>query len=768
MRRSPLGIVVASVVAGSLCVLSTGTATAASGGGTRPTPSCPWVGSTAPVATRVGELMARMTTGEELSMVHGLDSNTDASSSGPVYAGETAGVAALCIPALHLEDGPAGVGDGLTGVTQLPAPVALAASWDPGLSGAYGAVIGAEQRAKGTNVELGPTVNIVRDPRWGRAFESLGEDPYLAGQLAAAEIRGVQAQGVIAMVKHLGVYDEETLRDTPSDDAIVSERAMEEIYLPAFDAAVAQGGAGAVMCSYNEVNGVPACQSPYLLAQVLDGQFGFGGFVASDWFATKSSAPSVDAGLDMQMPDSCTYGAALAQDLADGTVPRALLDAMVRRILVSMFSAGLFDQPAGGDPGTPVSTPGDVSVARLAAEEGTVLLKDAGGVLPLSAHQDRSIALVGTDAGPGALTAGGGSAAVTATSVVTPVQGIRGRAGTGVTVTYDDGSNPLQAVQDARRADVAVVFAGLPEAEDQDLATLELPPGDDELIDAVAKANPHTVVVLNTGSAVAMPWIDDVAGVVEAWYPGQEDGSAVAAVLFGDVDPSGKLPVTFPTSLLQLPDRSPFQWPGVGNIQYAEGVFVGYRAYDAQGETPLYPFGFGLSYTTFRFSRPEAWITPSGDVEVEADVTDTGTRSGADVAQLYAHDPSTTGEPPDQLKGFERVALAPGQRARVRFTVGAGAFAHWDSGRHRWVVSPGRYELRLGDSSRNLPVVATVTVPGELLVGRPTPLPPPMASPLASAPADAQCPKDVVAPAVNGGLSVPSDLWSVSGRPSPF
>lgn len=704
-------------------------------------------------------------------MVHGLDSNTDASSSGPVYAGETAAIPSLCIPALHLEDGPAGVGDGMTGVTQFPAPVALAASFDPAAAQGYGAAIGAEQRAKGANVELGPTVNIVRDPRWGRAFESLGEDPYLTGQLAAAEIQGVQSHGVIDMVKHLGVYNEETLRDTAADDALVSERAMQEIYLPAFETAVEQGHAGAVMCSYNEVNGTPACQDPYLLAQVLDGQFGFSGFVASDWFAAKSSAPSVAAGLDMQMPDSCYYGQALSQDLADGAVTQGQLDEMVGRVLSSMFAEGLFDEAQTGSPGAVATSPADRELAASVAEEGTVLLKDSGGVLPLDAGRLRSIAVIGADAGAGAYSAGGGSATVDSSSVVTPYQGISRRAGRSVAVSYDDGSNPSAAATSAKEAQVAVVFVDLPEAEDEDLATIGLPAGDDQLIEDVAAANPHTVVVLNTGSAVTMPWIDKVAGVVEAWYPGQEDGDAIAAVLFGDVDPSGKLPVTFPVDLSQVPAHTPLQWPGAGAISYSEGVLVGYRYYDAEGETPLFPFGYGLSYTTFGFSGPRFLAGPSGQLSLQVSVRDTGERAGADVVQLYVGDPATSAEAPDQLKGFQRVELQPGQTSTVRFSLDARDLAYWDSAAGRWVVAPATYQVRVGDSSRHLPLELTVRVPRQLFVGPATPPAPPTLSPLSramSSAADAACPKDAVAPAVNGALSVPSDLWSASGQPSPF
>ena len=773
MRRRAATRCSALVLAGGLSLFASAVPAGAGSGSGSGSGGCPWVGSTAPAATRVAQLLARMTVAQKLSMLHGRTSNTDTTSSGPVYAGDTAAIPSLCIPALHLEDGPAGVGDGMAGVTQLPAPVALAASWDPALADRYGQVVGAEQLGKGANVELGPTVNIVRDPRWGRAFETFGEDPFLSGQMAAAEIRGVQSQGVIAMVKHLAVYNEETLRDTPVDNAVVSERAMQELYLPAFRAAVQQGQAGAVMCSYNEVDGVPACQSPYLMSQVLDGQFGFGGFVASDWFATKSSAPSAAAGLDMQMPDSCYYGSALGQEVKNGAVPLAELDGMTARVLGEMFRLGLFDRAPTGTPASVVTTPDHVALAQRTAEEGTVLLKDAGQVLPLDPARLRSLAVIGADGGSGATTGGGGSAAVKAPRVVTPLQGIVRRAGPHVHVAYDDGTDAVRAASVARAADVALVFVDVPESEGQDLADIELPPGDDEVIAAVAAANPHTVVVLDTGSAVAMPWVRQVAGVVEAWYPGQTDGDAVAAVLFGDVDPAGKLPVTFPASLAQVPARTPLQWPGVGDELYAEGVFVGYRYDDAVGETPLFPFGYGLSYTTFRLgdARLTAGPAGSGRIQVQADLTNTGRRAGADVVQLYVHQPAATGEPPDQLQGFDRVPLQPGQSATVSFALDAGQLAHWDTAAHRWWVAPGTYQLRVGDSSRHLPLVATLTVPAGFSVGGATPPAPPAPSSsaaLVSAAADATCVKGAVGPAVNGGATVLGDAASLTGQPTSF
>ena len=380
--------------------------------------SCPWVGSTAPISQRVSELLAQMTVPDEIALVHGTSGS---------YVGNVAANPALCIPALDLQDGPAGVGDGMTGVTQLPAPVAATSTWDTSLEQQYGQVIGAEDAGKGVNVDLGPTINMVRDPRWGRAFETMGEDPYLAGQMSAADIEGVQSQDVMAMVKHYAVYNQETNRNSPADNAIVDPRVEQEIYLPAFNTAVNQGGAAAVMCAYSTINGDPACDDPYTLNTVLKGQFGFNGFVTSDWGATKDGVQSAADGLDMQMPDDSTFGAPLETAVDNGTVPKSVLDGMATRILTEMFRFGIFDNPATGSPTATVTTPAHVATAQQVATEGTVLLKNAGNALPLDPAKAQSIAIIGDDATGDATTDGGGSAGVSASSLSTPLQAISDR-----------------------------------------------------------------------------------------------------------------------------------------------------------------------------------------------------------------------------------------------------------------------------------------------------------------------------------------------------
>jgi beta-glucosidase len=667
--------------------------------------NCPWVGSTAPIPQRVSQVMAKMTVAQKVSLATG--------AGGSSYVGFTPAIGSLCIPAMNLEDGPAGVGDGMSNVTQLPAPVAVASTWDTSAEQLYGQVIGAEQAAKGTTIDLGPTINIVRDPRWGRAFESIGEDPYLNGTLGAADIQGVQSAGVMAQVKHFAVYNQETNRNTPADNAVISTRAEQEIYLPAFGKSVQQGAASSVMCSYSTVNGTYACQNPDLLSAVLRQQFGYGGFVTSDWGATHSTAASANAGLSQDMPgNDGYYGAALQAAVASGAVSTATLNSLVSPILTQMFAFGLFDEPPAGSPAQTATSPAHVTDAAQLAEEGTVLLKNSGGVLPLTAGSDPKIAVIGADASSSPQTAGGGSAGVSSSGTVTPLQGITAAAPTGVTVSYNNGSSDSSAASLAASSSVAVVFVSNYESEGSDLSSIGLPSSENSLISAVAAANPHTIVVLNSGSAVTMPWLSSVAGVFEAWYPGQQDGTAIASLLFGTANPSGHLPVTFPQSLAQVPASTAAQWPGQnGTVQYSEGIDVGYRWYDAKGLTPLFPFGYGLSYTTFSFSNLKIGsLTAGGAATVSATVTNTGSRAGADVAQLYVTDPAAAGEPPRQLEGFARVSLQPGASQTVQFQLTQRNLQYWNSGSNTWATATGNYGIAVGDSDANLPLSGTLAV----------------------------------------------------------
>ncbi|WP_329458450.1 discoidin domain-containing protein [Streptomyces sp. NBC_01497] len=676
-------------------------------GGTAP-PSggngdCPWVGSTAPVATRVAQVLAEMTQAQKISLLHG---NGNASP----YIGDLSGIPSLCVPDVGFQDGPSGVGDGMGGVTQLPSAVSSAATWNPSLVQQYGAVAGAEFAGKGAGVALGPTLNIDRDPRWGRAFETYSEDPYLTASLATANVRGLQSQGVMAEPKHVAVYNQETDRNGPADNAIVDARTLNEIYLPGFQSVVSKGAAASVMCGYSTVNGDYDCDSGALLNTALYQQAGFGGFVTSDWGAAHSTVKAANNGMTMEMPGGYFYADFLAQALANGQVSQATLNTMAGRVLTQMFAFGLFDTAHTGSPTATVTTAAHQDTARQVAEQGTVLLKNDGGVLPLTAATT-SVAVLGADGGAGVQSVGGGSATATSSGTVSPLDGIKARAGTGVNVQYNDATDIASAVALARSSKVAIVFASYGEQEGTDLTSIDLPGQQNALISQVAAANPNTVVVLNTGSAVTMPWLGQVKGVVENWYAGQTVGTALARLLYGDDDFSGKLPVTFPKSLADVPAHTSAQWPGNGtDVQYSEGLDVGYRWYDDKNIAPLFPFGYGLSYTSFGFSGLQIGAADgAGDRTVTATVTNTGSRAGAEVAQLYLGSPAA-GEPAKQLKGFQRVDLQPGASAPVTFTLTPHDLAYFSTSSNSWTTPAGAYRVQVGDSSRNLPLTGTLNV----------------------------------------------------------
>jgi beta-glucosidase len=665
---------------------------------------CPWVGSTAPVADRVAQVLSHMTQAQKLTMLHGNGQSSP-------YIGDTDAIPSLCIPAMGFHDGPSGVGDGFGGVTQLPSAVSSAATWDTALQKQYGTVAGNEFAGKGVDVALGPTMNIVRDPRWGRAFETYSEDPYLSAQMAVASIQGLQSQGVMAQAKHVAVYNQETNRNGPADNAIVDQRTLHEIYLPAFQAAVDKGASASVMCAYSTVNGVYACQNADLLKKGLYQEAGFDGFVTSDWGGAHSTVEAANNGMTVEMPGGYFYADFLAQAVANGSVSQATLDTMVTRVLTQMFAFGVFEKHKTGNRDSVVTTAAHQATARQVAEQGSVLLKNSGGLLPLSGANATSIAVIGPDGGAGVRSVGGGSATSTSSGTVAPIDAIRKRAGSGAAVTYNDGKDVDAAVSAARSASVAVVCVGYGENEGADQAGIDLPSDQNALVQQVAAANPNTVVVLNTGSAVTMPWLGQVKGVVEEWYAGQEVGDSLAALLFGDVNPSGKLPVTFPASLADVPAHTAAQWPGQGDVKYSEGLQVGYRWYDAQGIAPLFPFGFGLSYTSFAFSGLQVGgLDGSGEATVKATVTNTGSRAGAEIAQLYVGDPASTGEPAKQLRGFQRVELQPGASATVTFTVSAHDLAYWDTSSSSWTTPAGAYRIMVGDSSRSLPLTGTLDV----------------------------------------------------------
>ena len=653
---------------------------------------------------RARELVNKMTLDEKIQELHGIK-NAD-------HYRFVPGVSRLGIPGFQITNGPAGAGPGSNQspatqakATALPAPISLAATWDIKLANLHGAVAAGEAKELGSGLLEAPTINIARVPQNGRTFEGYGEDPYLAGQISVNNIIGIQSQGEIANVKHYAANNQETDRFTINEE--VDERALREIYLPAFEISIKQGHSASVMCAYPRVNGTFCCENDPLMNQILKKEWGFDGFVISDFGAVHSTIPSAMAGLDLEMPTGKYFGDDLKAAVESGKVPMPVIDDKLVRRFRAMMAFGIFDHPPAAKPLPP--QPNGATARRL-AEEGMVLLKNDGAVLPLSATKLKSIALIGPFAVK-AMTGGGGSSHVVPLYAVDPLNGLRSRVGEKVTVNLNDGSDIPQAVSAARAADVAIVMVGDNEREGRD-HLISLDGKQDQLVPAVAAANPHTVVVVKSGSAVLMPWADKVPAILEAWYPGEEDGNAVADVLFGDYNPSGKLPITFPKNLSDVPASTPEQYPGVDKVaHYSEGVFVGYRHYDARGIAPLFPFGHGLSYTSFAYkdlkiSPSDITLNGNNDptVSVDLNVSNTGAVAGAEVVQLYLGMPSASDvpQPPKQLKGFQKITLKPREKAHVHLVLDARSFSYWDVKRHDWAVLPGAYKIMVGSSSRDI------------------------------------------------------------------
>ncbi|HEY0362089.1 MAG TPA: glycoside hydrolase family 3 C-terminal domain-containing protein [Solirubrobacteraceae bacterium] len=806
----------------------------------------PWRDASQSPAQRADELLTAMTSDQKVAMA----------------LGDYASLASLGVPTLPSDDGPSGIR--ADGTTSFPSAQTLAASFDRSLARAYGEAIGAEARGKGFNWWLGPAMDIARTPLAGRQPENLGEDPFLAGETVAQEVAGAKSRHVIATLKHYVANNAEWGRigfNTPTGragnvNAVVSERALQEIYEAPFKRAIRESTADAVMCSYNRLNGPQTCESPALLSDLKAS--GFQGFVAPDFiFAVKDPLAATLAGLDV--PALGGPGGRTAAMFTSGQVPAARLDDIVRRTLFAMFDSGAFDDPLGPAAAN-VSTPEHQALATKVSASGMVLLRNEHHALPLGGRGLRSIAVIGPS-GDDAVYISGGSSAVTPApgATVTPLAGIRARAGSAVNVTAAQGSlgdvplttivpgdgggfaasywsngdfsgtpaltrtdptidlaaapagvgplwsarwtgtvtpsesglyrfsllqaglatlwvdgqrvgpgyregvqflagprYPMQAavrltagkpasiridysssaqlfgaqvhlawqppsasgipaaVEAARHADAAIVLANNGQGEGMDRTTLALPGDQDQLIDAVAAVNRRTIVVLDTGGPVLMPWLHHVEGVLQAWYPGQQFGAALAPVLFGDSDPGGRLPITFPASDAQgpAPPTRPERYPGVNGAQhYDEGIFVGYRWYDQFRQQPLFPFGYGLSYADFRFGHVRLRFDHGG-VTATTRVTNTSRRAGSTVAQAYLSFPRSTGEPPRQLKGYEKVELAPGRSAVVSFRLDRADLAYFDEGAHRQVVAGGRYTLSVGGSSRDLPESASFELGG--------------------------------------------------------
>ena len=698
--------------------------------------SHPWCDTRLSPDVRAERLLNALTPDERIGLLAG-DDLFGVAGGEHEHTGTSDGVPRVGLPTVFFSDGPVGPRQGRS--TAQPIPMGLAATFDPRLANLAGQVVAAEARAKGNDVLFAPTVNLMRTPLAGRTFEAYGEDPFLTARLGVGWIQGAQSKGVIANVKHYAANNQEGVTPAANQsrpgqpvgppategnrltvDVRADERTLREMYLPHFEAAVKQGRAGSVMCSYNRLNGQYACESEYLLRRVLQRDWGFKGFVLADYGAAKNTGDSLRNGLDFDPWPGISYDPALVRSaLASGQATSAHVDEHVRRILRTLFAYGFFDRAAYRDDDGQINKVGNLRAVQRIEESAITLLRN-GGALPLDARRLRSIALIGSDAEQ--FKTGGGSGAVVPFKFVTPREAIVARAGPGVQVRYDDGSDAARAAEVARTSDVAIVFASDYQTEFTDRACLSLqcPPihGDqDGLIERVAAANRRTVVVLETGGPVLTPWRERVNAIAEAWYPGAAGGTAIARVLFGDVDPGGRLPATFPQREADLPTAGdPEKYPGVGEtVHYKEGVLVGYRWFDARGLQPAYPFGFGLSYTRFALRGLHVRARGPQAATATVEVVNTGARAGTAVPQLYLGLPSPGPgivQPPRQLKAFRSLKLGAGRARRIAFDIPTRALSYWDVRTGGWRVAPGCYGVFAGQSSRDLAQRATLAVGG--------------------------------------------------------
>jgi beta-glucosidase len=707
--------------------------------------------------TRADLVIKELTLEEKISLLHGQgfggNGGTTESNGG---AGWSNAIPRVGIPAIQMADSAYGVTRGAASgrySTALPNNLAAASAWDPQAAFEYGALIGRELRAEGYSMSLGGGVNLSREPRNGRTFEYQGEDPLLAGTLVGNFVKGVQSEHIIGDLKHYAINDQESGRNAVN--ANIDKRSMRETDLRAFEIALGISDAGAFMCSYNRVNGDFACENSYLLTDVLKKDFHFQGFVLSDWGGTHSTAKASHAGLDQEQPGKSFFGDALQKAVERGEVSQDEINDHVHRILRTIFATGLFDHPVTKQ--VPDVERG-YALAQSLAEKSIVLLKNSHNALPLESAKLRSVVLIGGHADVGVIT-GGGSAQVDAPggSAVPPPPAAPGanpmasfmrrqvwlpssplRALTAKLpsskISYVSGDDLAAAASAAKGADVAIVFAYQGESEGTDLKTLDLGEDQDKLIETVASANSRTIVVLETGSPATMPWIDHVAAVVEAWYPGIRGAEALANILTGEVNPAGKLAITFPRSdadlphptLVTPPPASQPSRPAPGadissfmatmakglppfQIYYDEKLKVGYKWYDAEKKPVLFPFGFGLSYTTYAYSG----LTVRGGetVNVSFTVRNTGKRAGTEIAQVYASLPEAAGEPPKRLIGWARVELVPGQSKQVSIPVSGDRLTIFDEGSDGWKLVPGNYIVMAGGSSQDLPLHQQIMLP---------------------------------------------------------
>lgn len=709
----------------------------------------PWMNRNLSADERATLVLKEMTLDEKISLLHG----TGLSGLSPLSplavksnggAGYVVGIPRLGIPAIQMSDAAYGVrqsGENGRYSTALPDDLAGAASWDLDAAYEYGALIGRELRDQGYNMSLGGGVNLARDPRNGRTFEYMGEDPVLAGTMVGRVMKGEQAQHVLGDIKHYAVNDQESGRNAVN--VTIDKRAMRESDLLAFEIGLSQTDIAGVMCSYNRVNGDYACENKYLLTDVLKNDLKFKGFVLSDWQGAHSTAKASAAGLDHEEPGEIFYGDAMKKAVEAKKVPMSEVDDHVHRLLRSMFATGVIDDPPLK---SVVDVVGGFETAQKIEEGSIVLLRNEHSQLPLDASKAAKIAVIGMHADVGMIS-GGGSAQVDppgGNAIMPPGQGrtkwqehiwfptsplkaIRAIA-PHADVQFDSGTDLSSAAALAKASDVAIVFAYQWESEGMDLDSLSLPEHQDDLIAKVAAANPHTIVVLETGSPVTMPWADQVSGILEAWYGGSRGAEAVARVIFGDVNPSGKLPITFPKSEADLPhakivkppvasttkEGDPDAWKiiaaGLPAFQttYDEGLKVGYKWYDAEHKQVLFPFGYGLSYTTYSYS--DLKVSSGSPVKATFKVTNTGSRAGAEIAEVYAALPESAGEPPKRLVGWSKVKLSPGETKEVAVEIDPKYLSIFNVDRNAWQLVPGDYTLLVGGSSQGLPLKDSVSM----------------------------------------------------------
>jgi beta-glucosidase len=698
----------------------------------------PWMDTSLSPDQRAGLVLKEMTLDEKIDLMHGQGMPGWKRPMPRTYlgnqgAGFILGIPRLGIPQVEMSDAAYGVRMSAQNgrySTALPSNIAAAASWDPEAACDYGALIGKELRAQGYNMTLGGGVNLTREPRNGRTFEYQGEDPLLAGTLVGNRIKCEQAQHVIGDIKHYAMNDQENGRDEV--DVIISKRAMQETDLLAFHIGISIGDPAAVMCSYNAINGDYACQNNYILTDVLKQAWQFKGFVLSDWGGTHSTVKASAAGLDHEEPMDDFYGEKLKQAVKADKVPMAQLDDHVHRILRSMFLAGLFDYPTQK---SVVDVEAGFATTRRLAEHSIVLLKNSNGLLPLDRSTVHSIAIIGPHADTGMISGGGSAqvdppgapAAPWQSKVWFPTSPLKAVAAKGprIKVDFDSGADPAAAAALAARSDVAIVFAYEWMSEGTDLPNLSLPEHQDALVEQVAAANPKTIVVLETGTAVLMPWIDKVGGVLEAWYAGSKGADAVANILFGDVNPSAKLPMTFPRSEADLPHPELIKPPDGGedagaklkpedakptfSVHYDEGLQVGYKWYDAENRPVLFPFGYGLSYTTYDYS--DLKVTAGKEPTVSFTVKNAGARAGAEIAEVYVALPASAGEPPKRLAAFTKLPLKPGESREVSLPINSRELSIYDETTNAWKQLPGAYTFMVGGSSKDLPLHQQVNLP---------------------------------------------------------